>query len=151
MTRMGTSKRSVAKDFDFFVKKTKIAADVVLRKLALDGYGLVLLKSPVDTGRFRGSWRLSVEVVDLSILPKTGNPQLSAGAPPSSEELSRSNAVASATFGQTIFISNNLPYAVRLENGYSTQAPGTGAILKRSLDELVADFRVVVAAVRKEL
>jgi hypothetical protein len=105
-----------ATDISKFVERTKIRPDVVLRKVALTALTRLVRTSPVDTGRFRGNWNVGINKVDLSTTEETdksGEAVIARG----------SGVVTQAVFGQSIHISNNLPYAKRLENGHSLQAP----------------------------
>ncbi len=140
---------SFSTDVTRFVEKTKIKADVVLRKLAFDAFSGVLLRSPVDTGRFRGSWRIGVNEVDLSTFdPGSGEDDdedapASAGDPVSSEESNRAlKALGPAKFGDTIFVTNNLPYAQRLEDGWSDQAPN--GMVSLTVQEIEDDLARIV-------
>lgn len=78
----------------------------------------IVQKSPVDTGRFRGNWIVSTGSPDLRTkaqTDKSGSASITNGA----------NKISSFDFKKqsTIYIQNNLPYANRLENGWSKQAP----------------------------
>lgn len=77
----------------------------------------IIQRSPVDSGAFRGNHRVSVGVIDeessKSVTDKTGNRTISAGI----------SAASAAKALDSIYVQNNLPYAERLENGYSGQAP----------------------------
>ena len=101
---------------DKITKKAGAQADNLVKKIAIDVMSSVVNKSPVDTGRFRGNWQLGVGAVD--------------GDTSSANDKSGTGAIAKASLeltsfksGTTIYISNSLPYAQRLENGYSNQAP----------------------------
>lgn len=82
--------------------------------VALNG---VKAKSPVDTGQFRANWLVSIGQLDGSIQigPGPGHANQSAGALAS---------YAAMEGFPVIYLQNNLPYASRLEDGYSGQAPG---------------------------
>ena len=135
-----------AADVSKFVEKTKISADKVLRKIALDGLRGVLLGSPVDTGRFRGSWRVGINRVIKSVK-----------APPEKKKLAPKQSVDPATladgsekigkakFGDTIYITNNVVYAQRLEDGHSKQAPA--GVLKLTAIRVFGAFEKAVKAV----
>ncbi|MFW1646147.1 hypothetical protein ACNPQK_14960 [Acinetobacter guillouiae] len=77
----------------------------------------VVLKSPVDTGAFRGNHRVSIGSVDYTKdfqkIDKSGTTTIADGMA----------KVLSVQLGMRVFISNNLPYAIALENGHSGQAP----------------------------
>jgi|TARA_R110002072_G_scaffold61035_1_gene154245 hypothetical protein len=78
--------------------------------------GLVM-KAPVDTGRFRSNMSVSISTPDLTTLPKT----TIKGA---SQVISEGqNKIYSNKRAVKVYIQNNLPYAMRLENGWSKQAP----------------------------
>lgn len=141
-----------------FVARTKVSADLVLRKLALDCLRGVILKSPVDTGRFRASWRVGVNVIDSSVAAKG---TVASGALETkgqiggakkalkdarAAQLVEANAlIEGAQFGDAIFVTNNLPYAQRLEDGWSMQAP-TGMV-KNTVEEVTAAFDETVRSV----
>lgn len=86
--------------------------------IAMDSLRGVVMKSPVDTGRFRGNWIVSKNAFN-----------------PKSSEVTDKNGGQTITKGSgvidtfkvdtdsRIIIQNNLPYANRLENGWSKQAP----------------------------
>jgi hypothetical protein len=72
--------------------------------------------SPVDTGRFRSNWQFG-EVVPqgtLDSLDKSGAATIARIA----------GQVTSLKAGGEVWVVNNLPYAGKLEYGYSQQAPG---------------------------
>ena len=77
----------------------------------------VILRSPVDTGTFRGNHRVSIGSVDYTKdfqkIDKSGTTTIADGMA----------KVLSVQLGMRVFISNNLPYAIALENGHSGQAP----------------------------
>lgn len=96
-------------------KETALDATEKTRKgIIFELFKSVILDTPVDTGRARGNWQTSVGT------PKTN-------------EVDRTDASGGQSVGEvldnlggpddTVFLSNNLPYAERLENGYSGQAP----------------------------
>lgn len=76
----------------------------------------IIKESPVDTGRFRGNWQASLNT------PKQGKLQRldKSGASAIND---MSSVVMGLNMGQTFYLTNNLPYARRLEYGYSKQAP----------------------------
>lgn len=98
-----------------FAEKTELKINDVVRKIGLEVYSSVVMRSPVDTGRFRGNWNISLANFDPSFSELTDKE----GA------ASIANATVSIAEykGGSIFISNNLPYAQRLEDGWSKQAP----------------------------
>lgn len=91
-------------------------AELVVRRAALELQSGMIEKSPVDTGRFKGNFQCGVGAMNTSTsdaADKSGQ-----GA------VGRTAAVLEGWKpGQTIWLTNSLPYARRLENGWSQQAP----------------------------
>ena len=79
----------------------------------------IVLRSPVDTGRFRNN--NIVSIVSPVYASTVETDASGAGA------ISRGAAAMSGLEPYTtVFIQNNLPYAQRLEDGHSKQAPPGG-------------------------
>ncbi len=89
----------------------------IVKVTMIELFNRVIQKSPVDTGRFRANWNCSIGSPDLSTSQAID--------PSGSGAISKANStVVSYTLnGQSVFLTNNLPYADRLENGWSKQAP----------------------------
>lgn len=101
-----------------FIEKAQGNVDLVVRKSALQVAQSVIMKSPVDTGRFRANWNVAFGKIDPLITPstdKTGNVA--------------TNRIRIQLNGWNvesgdIFLTNSLPYAIPLEYGHSqAQAP----------------------------
>ena len=71
------------------------------------------MKSPVDTGRFRASWTIGVGQPDTTVAPDVQKGQIAIPEPP----------IPAITMGATYYHANSLPYARRLEYGWSNKAP----------------------------
>lgn len=97
---------------------------------AAKGAALVIVsdlahKTPVDTSKALSNWRIGIgQKPALAIAPHTP------GRKGSTQEQSAAATIAAAKAqlankkpGQSIWISNVLPYIRRLNEGYSTQAP----------------------------
>ena len=98
-----------------FAEKTELKINDVVRKIGLEVYSSVVMRSPVDTGRFRGNWNVSLANFDPSVSELTDKE----GA----ASIARASISIADYKGGSIYISNNLPYAKRLEDGWSKQAP----------------------------
>jgi hypothetical protein len=88
-----------------------------VRIIAIAMLNEIVLRSPVDTGRFRGNNIVSVGspvYAESASLDKSGGETISRGV----------SAVSGLEPFTQVFIQNNLPYAGRLEDGHSKQAPG---------------------------
>ena len=106
-----------ALDLSKQIDAAKDKAELLVRLTTAQLFNLVVDKSPVDTGRFRGNWNPSIGSPDFSTSEITD--------PSGGATKSRINAVVSSYTlnGQSVFLTNSLPYAERLENGWSKQAP----------------------------
>lgn len=125
-------------DIQRFVDRAKGNVDLVLRKIALDLFKRVIMKSPVDTGRFKGNWQVAIGSIPAGVLAiddKTGSATIS----------KMTAAVLGLKAGQVIYLVNNLEYARPLEYGHSKQAPA--GVVRTTLQE----FPQVVAKAANEV
>ncbi|PRA53172.1 MULTISPECIES: hypothetical protein [Pseudomonas] len=90
------------------VKRVRVIAMAMLNE--------IVLRSPVDTGRFRGN---NIVSVGAPVYTTTANIDPS-GADTISRGLSAMTGLEPFT---QVFVQNNLIYSVPLENGHSAQAP----------------------------
>ncbi len=77
----------------------------------------VVPRTPVDTGRARGNWQAGAGSPNT----ETDDNSLDPNATKTPQRIRRE--IARLPKGGSLFISNHLPYARRLENGHSKQAP----------------------------
>lgn len=96
-----------------------------VRAYAINTLAELSIRSPVDTGRFRGNWNITEGSADETTInfkdvaaPKDGE----TFPMPDYNSLGQT-AAASYQLGGSIWITNNLPYAQRLNEGWSKQAP----------------------------
>ena len=118
--------------------KTERKLDLAVRKISLELFSRVILRSPVDTGRFRANWQVAIGLMPngtLSLEDKSGTATVS-------NATARSAGVKA---GDVIYLANNLPYAQRLEDGYSGQAPAGMVGLT------VQEFQSIAAKIGVEL
>jgi len=116
MARAGKNARNFNIDLRKFGVQTQAQVGLAVRKIALDITADVVMMTPVDTGRARANWLPSLQVPNTAITDQTDK---SGG-----KAMSEMAAVASSfQIGDTIWLSNNLPYILKLENGHSKQAP----------------------------
>lgn len=112
-----------------FIKKAKENPEKVARAVSIKLFSAVILATPVDTGRLRMNWQAS------GATPATGD---LAGTDKSGASARRSvtQFVTSSAEWEQFTLSNNLPYAEKIEfggyagggpkttpDGFSTQAP----------------------------
>jgi hypothetical protein len=88
--------------------KLRHNANVLVSTVVLETQAKLKEQSPVDTGRFRGNWLISEDELDDTTYPDGQE------APPYTLEI---------TADKTYYITNSLPYAQRLAEGWSRQAP----------------------------
>lgn len=107
---------SFALDVSKFVEKAKKNPETVMRQVSIKLFSAIIKASPVDTGRFRMNWMASggtpasgtTDATDKSGNTATGN---------------ATSFVLKASDWREFTLTNNLPYAERLEYGWSQQAP----------------------------
>lgn len=106
---------------------------VVQKKIAFDLLEGIVNMTPVDTGRAKGNWLVSLGHPDLSSewekKDKAGNATISAGT----QEIQGLHDYGA------IYLTNNLPYISALENGRSQQAPA--GMVRVSLDRVASGLR----------
>lgn len=107
---------SFASEVNAWIAKTNTKTETVVRKIAVDVFGRVIMMSPVDTGRFRGNWQVAIGGPASGTLETTDK----SGSATLSEAQTKA---LSMKVGDVIYMVNNLPYALRLEYGHSGQAP----------------------------
>lgn len=107
---------SFALDVSKFVEKAKKNPEKVMRQVSIKLFSAIIKASPVDTGRFRMNWMASGGT------PASGTTD----ATDKSGNTAAGNAtsfVLKAADWREFTLTNNLPYAQRLEYGWSQQAP----------------------------
>jgi hypothetical protein len=88
-------------------------AELVVRKTAIELQSMMIARSPVDTGRFKGNWQAAIGTVNTDTSAAAG-----------SDALGRTKTVLVGWKpGQTILLTNSMPYSIKLERGSSQQAP----------------------------
>lgn len=97
---------------DEFARKVGLSSVTVAKRVGFDLFGRITRKTPVDTGRARGSWTIAVNDANRTVPP----------AGQADYPIPQVGALALQP-GDAIVISNNLPYIVALEQGHSQQAP----------------------------
>lgn len=113
-TSIEALKRAVMDDM------TKIFSGV-----AISTFNQVIIESPRDTGRFANNWNASINTPDYSVSADVGTARTA-------------NNIGTANLNDVLYLTNNLPYAERLANGWSGQRPSgwIDTILIRARNEL---------------
>lgn len=129
---------SVKKELDeAYRKKVVELVEDVTRKTAIDIDKELVLKTPVDTGRARSNWLPSINA------PRTET--VSAGTSNNTQ-----STVSGYKLNDTIFISNNLPYIERLNNGWSKQNV-TPSWVEATVQKYSANLKRTIAEVKRGL
>lgn len=109
-----------------FAAKAGDRAEQVVADVVLEIGSRLVLRSPVDTGRFRSNWFVSRGGPMAGVTDKLGG------------GLNGIDQLAGKSVGTVFYIQNNLPYAWRLEMGHSNQAPlGMVGITLAEFDAIV--------------
>ena len=127
-------------DIARFVAKAKGNVDLVIRRVALDIFHRVIVKSPVDTGRFKGNWQVAIGSIPagtVEIDDKDGTATIS--------KVDAETLKLKA--GETIYLVNNLEYARPLEYGHSRQAPS--GMVRTTLSEFPQVVQTAASEVPK--
>lgn len=105
-----------ALDIKNFVEKAKKNPETVARQVSFKLFSAVIKASPVDTGRFRMNWQTAGAVAPSGVIDGTDK----GGAAAIGDAASY---IFAASDWNEFTLTNNLPYAERLEYGWSNQAP----------------------------
>ena len=133
-------------------KNVETNVTTLVRKVALSVDSTVVMGTPVDTGRARSNWQVEIGkpargVVDVHVPGAEGST-----AGPNAQIALALGAAAISTYrgGETIHLTNNLPYIGALNNGHSAQAPAgfvQTAILDGALQ--IKDAKLLVTSSSK--
>lgn len=119
---------------DRFVAGVEAKAQQVFRLLALNIFQQVVLRTPVDTGRARANWNCAIGSAPMAPDPSvpvgasqgaSGTPNPENVGPATEHALAKINeTIAGLSLGQIVWLTNALPYILRLEyEAWSAQAP----------------------------
>ena len=125
-----------------FAEKAGERMDESVRRYIVVLSTKVIMRSPVDTGRFRGNWQFTSDgTVPMENFweqyDKTGQATIS----------KIGQAIPKEAAGKVYHLTNNLPYGFRLEyDSWSAQAPN--GMVGISVREFPQDMAQIVADVR---
>jgi hypothetical protein len=129
---------TVKQDLDRAYKKKVVElTEKVVRKTAFDIDNEIVAQTPVDTGRARANWLPSLST------PRTDT--VEAGQKPDITPITNAYRL-----NDTIFITNNLPYIERLNNGWSGQQP-TPSWVEGTVKKYKARMKQAIAEVSRGL
>lgn len=123
---------ATSRSFQAFARRMRFRADELeknanrtVRKVALAADQAIVVATPVDTGQARSNWLVSLLSPRADTIPpyvagmggSTGAQNVIAA------QAQGASVIGTRQPGQDVWISNNLPYIGRLNNGFSAQAP----------------------------
>jgi hypothetical protein len=104
--------------FDIYAKNSEAMMDKVARKLVLEVGSRLIQRTPVKKGGARGGWQTTISS------PATApNNRIMPAGTTAINEMRATLKDWNPTSGVSAFITNLVPYILRLEHGYSRQAP----------------------------
>ena len=112
------SNASFKSDFAKLLQKAGDKVAIVIQKTCLELQTSMVEMAPVDSGRFKNNWQVGLGSINTDT---SASPDVSGAG-----SINRAKAaLANYKAGETIYLTNSLPYAYRLEyEGWSKQAPG---------------------------
>jgi hypothetical protein len=130
-------------------RKTERKLDEIARRVAFDLFRNVILETPVDKGGARANWQPSIGS------PATGT--IDATDKSGAATIAKVQAkIASMDAGDIIYLTNNLPYIVKLEeggypdgplivNGFSRKAPaGMVAVTVQKFQSIARQLNIEI-------
>lgn len=131
---------SFALELDEWVEKAKGNLDRVTRETLMLATQGVVMRSPVDTGRFVANWQFGAGVIDF-----TTSDQVDPGRAITIAKVQAQLGAVQA--GGVYYLTNSLPYAYRLEyEGWSKKKAPAGMVrvtlagLQGAIDDYVANL-----------
>lgn len=117
-------------DVAAFARLVDVNQATVVKKIAMDLWTKITLKTPVDTGRARAGWGLSigkpiVATPAVGKYPQPGMPNMS-----------------SIDGKQVVYILNNVDYVPFLESGTSDQAPA--GMIRLAIAEVELEIETIL-------
>jgi hypothetical protein len=128
-------------DLDAFAKQLQIDYATVLKRVAIDLFGRIVMKTPVDTGRARASWTIEIGKIDSTVAPEGQQPAMNTWIAEAKAGAALATLTERAVFSEPIWIANSLPYINALENGHSRQAPA--GMVKLSMEEVMLKMNLL--------
>ena len=137
-------------NFSKILKKAGGNAEEVVRQAAILLQNNMIMKSPVDSGRFKGNWQCGIGGINSAITERKDTTPLGdydhVGA-----SLATEGVLKGWKPGQTINLTNSLPYARVLEYGRANGAPGSMQAPNGMVRISVQNYASHVAKVASEI
>lgn len=148
-----SSGRSFSMTVDDWCKMTGIKSSAAVKKIVIDIFSRVIMRTPVDTGRARANW-----VVGLNSPSSAPSSRLDTDpGPVTPDGVGRSKAksrmimkvkTANPENTKSYILTNNVVYAIRLEYGWSRRQAPSGMV-RITLREFNRVVQRVAAEIKK--
>lgn len=99
-------------------------------------------------GQFRGNWKLSVDEPDLTFTKGLIDSSGSTTVANNIQNITAKYGINRVAYGHRFYLTNNCPYAVMLEQGWSKQKQAALGILWRVQNEMPIIIREVVDEIK---
>lgn len=105
--------------------KSKVSLDETVNRFVFGMFSRIIMRSPVDTGRFRANWQISFNSISAQQLEQFDQGPVTANGSgqSSTKELVRAVLLGANWIGGKAYLVNTMPYGKYLEYGSSKQAP----------------------------
>lgn len=123
-----------------FGEKADQRIDFVKRHAAFEVFRLVMTETPVDKGTARTNWFITVGSPSEEIVPAAFPGEKGSTAAQNTQaamDRAMNSLIPGQAVGADIWITNNLPYIVRLEQGHSEQGAGFVAAAMLAVPQIV--------------
>ena len=124
-------------DLKKFADQIQVDIVTVTKKVAIEIFTKVTERTPVDTGRARANWNISLGSPDLSTTPPGTHAEFQ-GDPTGAATQKAQAVLGGMQQPEVIWIANGLPYIARLNDGYSQQSPA--AFVETAIAEVEAEI-----------
>lgn len=122
---------SFSADIANYAQKTGLSIDKAVVSVCAQATTSIIKRTPIDTGRARGNWYPSIDMVSS----ETSETRTSG------EAIASGIATAQKASGHIFNLTNNLPYINGLEMGNSKQAPlGMVRLTAEEIEKQLSNF-----------
>ncbi len=146
------------KSLAYFAKRMGMNREKLVRYIALQMMSRVIKRTPVDTGRARSGWDMTLGTPSSFLPPDRTRMQNTGGLDEVGSTLgdlqdqtlgifqggvmlNRTAAAAQIDGTQNVFIINNVPYIIYLEDGWSKQSPA--GMVRLTIAEMEAEIEIM--------
>jgi hypothetical protein len=115
-----------------YINKAAAEGEKDTRRVGLAGLKGVMVKTPVDKGTARANWNVAIDSIDRSTSSESSGQAKKSIDPAKFNEGSKT--IQTVKPGQTINISNSMPYINKLE--YTNHSQQGSGMVRRTIEEL---------------